>query len=75
MTVLAQVGSGLFETAFTVALVAGGLLFLGGLVSFAVFLYRSVSGDGMRDPGEVVPEEANDDDVERGDDDEEWDYY
>lgn len=75
MTVLAGVGSGLFETAFTAALIAGGLLFLGGLVSFAVFAYRSVKGEGMRDPREVAPEETEDDDVERGDSDDEWDYY
>lgn len=69
--------SSLFEIAFTAALVAGGLLFLGGLLSFAVFIYRSVKGDGMRDPREVVPEKTKDDEngVTAGDPDDEWDYY
>lgn len=70
-------GSTLFELAFTAALVAGGLLFLGGLLSFAVFIYQSVKGDGMRDPREVAPEKTKDDDdgVTAGDPDDEWDYY
>lgn len=65
------------EMAFTAALVAGGLLFLGGLVSFGVFLYRSVKGDGMRDPREVAPEKVKDEDsgLSKGDSDDEWDYY
>lgn len=69
--------SSLFEIALTAALVAGGLLFLGGLLSFAVFIYRSVKGDGMRDPREVVPEKTKDDEngVTAGDPDDEWDYY
>lgn len=75
--VLQLVPSGIFEIAFTAALVAGGVLFLGGLVSFAVFIYRSVKGDGMRDPREVVPEKTKDDDdgLTAGDPDDEWDYY
>lgn len=68
--------SGLLGMAFSVAVVVGALLFVGGLVSFAVFLYRSVSGDGMRDPREVAPEKVKDDDgVTKGDSDDEWDYY
>jgi hypothetical protein len=67
----------LFETGFTIALVAGGLLFLGGLISFAVFLYKSLLGEGIKDPREVVPEKTSDDDdgVSKGDSDDEWDYY
>lgn len=73
--VLAQVVPDLLGAAFTIALVLGGLLLLGGLLSFAVFAYRSVRGDGMRDPREVVPEKAGDEGVEEGDADDEWDYY
>jgi hypothetical protein len=75
--VLQSFPAGIFEIAFTAALVAGGLLFLGGLLSFAVVLYRSVQGDGMKDPRDVVPEKTTDDDsgVTKGDSDEEWDYY
>ncbi len=73
--VLAQFPSGLFEAAFTLALLVGGLLLVGALVSFAVFAYRSVKGEGMRDPEEVVPEKMEDDDLTKGGDDDEWDYY
>jgi len=68
--------SGLLEMAFSVAVVAGALLLLGGLVSFAVFLYKSIAGEGMRDPREVAPEKVEDDDgLTKGDPDDEWDYY
>ena len=75
--IVLQLPSGIFEMAFTAALVAGGLLFLGGLLSFGVFLYRSVKGDGMRDPREVAPEKTKDEDsgLTKGDSDDEWDYY
>ncbi len=73
--VLQGLPSGLFEMAFTAALVAGGLLLLGGLVSFVVFGYRSIKGDGMRDPKEVVPEKVEDDELSEGGSDDEWDYY
>lgn len=70
---LQSMPTGLFDTAFTVALLAGGLLLLGGMVSFAVFAYRSVRGDGMKDPEEVAPD--RDDDLSEGDADDEWDFY
>jgi hypothetical protein len=74
-SVVAQL-SGLFDIALTGALVAGGLLILGGIVSFAVFAYRSVKGEGMRDPEEVVPEKVDDEEgLSEGDADDEWDYY
>jgi len=68
-------GSGLFDAVLTGALAVGGLLFVGALVSFAVFLYRSVKGEGMRDPREVAPEKAGDDGLQEGESDDEWDYY
>lgn len=67
--------SGLFEAAFTLAVIVGGLLLGGALISFAVFAYRSVKGEGMRDPEEVVPEKVKDDDLTEGGSDDEWDYY
>ena len=69
--------SDLIQMALTAALVAGGILLLGGLVSFAVFGYRSIKGDGMRDPREVAPEKTKDEDsgLTKGDSDDEWDYY
>jgi hypothetical protein len=75
-TLVAQISSDLLGGAFTIALVAGGLLLAGAFVSFAVFAYRSVKGDGMRDPQEVVPEKTtDDDDLTEGSSDDEWDYY
>ena len=72
----AQFSGDLFGAAVTLALVTGGLLLIGALVSFAVFGYRSVKGDGMRDPQEVVPEKTtDDDDLTEGSSDDEWDYY
>ncbi|PSP91721.1 hypothetical protein BRC87_02215 [Halobacteriales archaeon QS_4_66_20] len=67
----------MFEMAFSLALVAGALLLLGGMVSMGVFLYRSMKGDGMKDPREVAPEKTKDGDsgVTKGDTDDEWDYY
>jgi hypothetical protein len=67
----------LADMAFTLALLAGGLLLLGGMVSLAVVAYRSLEGEGMRDPREVVPEKTADDDsgLTEGGDDDDWDYY
>ena len=75
--VLQSFPSGVFEMAFSLALVAGALLLLGGMVSMGVFLYRSMKGDGMKDPREVAPEKTKDDDsgVTKGDTDDEWDHY
>jgi len=75
--VVQMFSSDLIGMALTAALVAGGILLLGGLISFAVCGYRSIRGDGMRDPREVAPEKVNDDDDElsEGGSDDEWDYY
>ena len=66
-------GLEVLEFAFSIALIAGALLLLGGLVSFAVFAYKTTRGDGMKDPREAMPE--NDDELTEGDSDDEWDYY
>lgn len=74
--VIAQVSSDLLGGALTIALVAGGLLLAGALVSFGVFAYRSIKGDGMREPTRPGPEKtADDDDVSEGGPNDEWDYY
>lgn len=76
MILLAQLPSNLFDLAFTLAVVTAALLLIGGMVSFAVFLYRSIKGEGMKDPEEVVPEKIEDEDgLREGDEDDEWDYY
>lgn len=75
-SVVAPIQSGIFEAALTLALVVGGLLLLGALVSFAVYGYQNVKGDGMPDPEEVVPEKLEDEDeLTEGGADDEWDYY
>ena len=66
-------GLAVLEFAFSIALIAGALLLLGGLVSFAVFAYKTTRDDGMKDPREAMPE--NDDELTEGDCDDEWDYY
>lgn len=73
--IVVQVSSDLLSGAFSIAVLAGGLLLFGALISFAVFAYRSVKGDGMRDPQDIAPENAADDDVTEGGPDDEWDYY
>jgi len=73
--VVAQLFGDIYGAAVTLALVTGGVLLLGALVSFAVFAYRSVKGEGMRDPQDVVPEKTTDEGVTEGDADDEWDYY
>jgi len=76
MSIVLQFPSGLFEMALSGALLVGAVLLLGGLVSFGVFLYNSVKGDGMKDPSEVVPEKVDDDEgPTKGGKDDEWDYY
>jgi hypothetical protein len=47
------------------------------MVSLAVVAYRSLEGEGMRDPREVAPEKTADDDsgLTEGGDDDDWDYY
>jgi len=73
---IAMLSSDLLGGALTIALVAGGLLLAGALVSLAVFAYRSVKGDGMREPRRPGPETpADDDDVTEGGPNDEWDYY
>ena len=75
--VIQALSSPLFEMAFTLAVVAAALLLLGGLLSFAVFGYKSVFGEGMEDPRETLPEKTQEDDdgLKKGDPDDEWEYY
>jgi hypothetical protein len=72
-----QFPSVLFEMAFTLAVIAGALLLVGVVGSLAVFAYRSTMGDGVEDPAAVVPDRIEDDEdaLQEGDADDEWDYY
>jgi len=69
--------SSLFEIAFTAALLVGALLLVGVVISLAMFVYRSVRGEGMKDPRESAAESpANgESDLQEGETDDEWDYY
>ncbi|MES3517714.1 MAG: hypothetical protein PPP58_08635 [Natronomonas sp.] len=64
--------SSILEMAFMIAVLAAVLLFVGGLVSFAVYAYRSVTGEGPKDPREVDQEEEG---LKEGGSDDEWEYY
>ncbi|PSQ61804.1 MAG: hypothetical protein BRD21_08505 [Halobacteriales archaeon SW_8_66_22] len=66
-------GMAVMDLAFSIALIAGALLFVGGLVSFAGFAYKTTRGEGMEDPRDAMPE--NEDELTEGDTDDEWDYY
>jgi hypothetical protein len=81
--VQAGLGSGLFQSAAQVVAVVGTLVLLLLLVALGAFAYRSLSGDGIEWPGDVDREPdgpggegaAGDEEVRRGDRDDEWKYY
>jgi hypothetical protein len=45
------------------------------LVALGGFVYESVTGDGIRWPDEASDETPDEENVERGRADDEWDYY
>ena len=67
-----QAGSGFVESIGQVAVLAGTLVLVLMLVALGAFAYKSLRGDGIRWPDEDAGAE---DDVHRGDADDEWDYY
>lgn len=67
--------SGLLDLSFTVLLGIGAVLFVIGAVAFAMFAYKSIKSDGMKDPREVAPQATEENELREGDPDEEWDYY
>lgn len=64
---------GLLESVAQVAVLAGALVLVLALVALGSFAYKSIRGDGIEWPDEQDPED--DEDVTRGDDDDEWKYY
>lgn len=54
--------------------IAGSVILLLMLIGLGGFAYKSLRGDGIRWPDENA-EEQSDDEVQRGDDDDEWKYY
>lgn len=65
--------SGLLESAAQLAVIAGTLVLLLLVVAFGAFVYKSVIGDGIEWPEDR--EEAADDTVTQGSDDDDWKYY
>jgi len=63
---------GLFESVAQVAVVAGTLVLLLGLVAFGAMAYRHFRGDGITWPDEM---DEDDQPVREGSDDDEWEYY
>lgn len=64
---------GLLESVAQVAVLAGALVLVLALVALGSFVYKSTRGDGIEWPDETDSED--DEDVTRGDDDDEWKYY
>ena len=63
-------GGGLFEAAAGAAVAAGSFVLVLALVAFAAYAYKHLRGDGVE-----WPDESADDEVRRGGDDDEWEYY
>ncbi|PSQ18961.1 hypothetical protein BRD00_03470 [Halobacteriales archaeon QS_8_69_26] len=55
-----------------IAALGGSIILLLMVVALGGFAYKALRGDGIRWPDE---EELDDDDLGRGDEDDEWKYY
>lgn len=66
--------AGIMDTVGGLVSVAGSVILLLMLVGLGGFAYKSLRGDGIRWPDENAEEES-DNEVQRGDDDDEWEYY
>lgn len=66
-----QVGSGSLELVRQAAVLAGSIILFLMLVAIAGVAYKHFQGDGIEWPDQ----EESDDDVSRGDEDDEWKYY
>jgi hypothetical protein len=69
---LQSLGGGLLETLAQAAVLAGTLLLLLMLVALGAYAYKQTRGDGVEWPDETPEDE---DDVQSGSTDDEWDYY
>lgn len=67
-------GSGLAESLAQVSVLAGTLVLVLMLVALGSFAYRSLRGEGIRWPDEMDDDDP-DEEVKRGNPDDEWDYY
>jgi hypothetical protein len=64
-------GGGLLESVAQLAGILGALVLGLFIVAMAAYAYKQLRGGGVRWPDE----ETDDDEVVRGDSDDEWDYY
>ena len=74
MLVQLPFGSDLVEMAAQLVNIVGALVLLLLLVAFGAFVYKSLSGDGIEWPSDVK-EDADEDGVTRGSEDDDWKYY
>ncbi len=77
MLVVLQIptGSGIVETIGKVAATVASVVLILMIVALAGYAYKHLQGDGIEWPDDVEDPGAGDDEVESGDDDDEWDYY
>lgn len=73
--VVLQFGNGFLNSIAQVAVIAGTLVLMMGLVAFGAFAYKNLRGDGVTWPDERDDLDVGDDGVRKGDNDDEWDYY
>lgn len=74
MLVQLPFGSDLVEMAAQLVNIMGALVLLLLLVAFGAFVYKSLRGDGIQWPSDVK-EDADEDGVTRGSEDDDWKYY
>lgn len=72
--VLQAFGSGLFESAAQVAVIAGTLVLLLMLVALGSYAYKQLRGDGVEWPDDVDETEESGA-LQQGGDEDEWKYY
>lgn len=70
--VLQPLGGGWLETAGQAAVAAGSLLLVLMVVALGGYAYKQLRGDGVEWPDE---KQGDEDSVQTGDTDDEWDYY
>jgi len=66
--------AGIMDAVGGVLSIAGSVILLLMLIGLGGFAYKSLRGDGISWPDEDA-EEPSEDEVTRGDDDDEWEYY
>lgn len=68
-----QLGDGLVESAGQLAVVAGMFVLVLAFVALGSFAYKALRGDGIEWPDDA--DDADEDGVQRGTDEDEWEFY